>query len=97
MAATGSHVQPSKPATDVGVIWHAAIERYEKITQVKAMPSVGSNNVEQILTQIEGMKIKFEKKRHDGSKMDKFRTLVKNTVIPIQQLSDIVVQATKIV
>lgn len=86
-----------EPTTDVGAIWKAAIDRYETVTKVKIGSLSGTNNIDQILANIQKRQAKFERHRHDGSKLDKFRTLVKNSLAPIQILGDIVSQATKTV
>ncbi|KAF5716200.1 ankyrin repeat-containing protein [Fusarium globosum] len=51
----------------------------------------------QVLEAIEDKEEKFKWRRHDGSKIDKFRTLVKEALAPIQLIGDIVVNATKTV
>ncbi|EMT70529.1 Ankyrin repeat domain-containing protein 50 [Fusarium odoratissimum] len=49
----------------------------------------------QVLDTIEDKEEKFKWRRHDGSKIDKFRTLVKEALAPIQLIGDIIVNATK--
>ncbi|MCJ1394650.1 hypothetical protein MMC18_007530 [Xylographa bjoerkii] len=84
-----------EPTIDIGAMWKAAIDRYETITKVKIESLSGAHNIDQILAEIEKRQAKFDRYRHDGSKLDKFRTLVKNSLAPIQVLGDIVSQATK--
>jgi len=82
--------------SDIGAIWKAAVEHYEKTTNVK-LSSVRANDVNQILAEIKDKNERFELYRHDGSKLDKFRTLVKSSLDPIEKLGDIVAQATNAV
>jgi hypothetical protein len=83
--------------TDVGAIWKAAIDRYEEITMVKIETLAGANNVDEILDEIRGRETKFKGYRHDGSKSDKFRSLISKSLGPIEQLSNIVASAASIV
>lgn len=85
------------PPTDVGAMWNAAIDRYEKNTNVKISSLYRTNDMDQIITEIQKNEADFEKHRHDGSKFDKFRTVVKNSLNPIQTVGEIVAQATKAV
>ena len=83
--------------TDVGEIWKAAIVRYEKMTTVKIESLVVVDNVDGILDEIRGRETKFKGYRHDGSKLDKFRSLVSKSLDPIEKLSSIVATATSTV
>ena len=83
--------------TDIGAIWNAAVDHYEDITDVKIGALAGSNSVQEILAQIQEREMKFRSHRHDGSKLDKLRTLVANSLTPIQLLGGIVAHATKTV
>jgi hypothetical protein len=96
MTPLHSHIGPTiDTTTDVGAIWKAAIDRYEKITKVKVESLSGTSNMDQILAEIQERETAFERYRHDGSRLDRFRTLVKNSLAPIQMLGDIVAHATK--
>ncbi len=79
--------------TDVGVIWKAAIDRYEKIAMVKIETLAKANNVAEILVEIHERETKFKSFRHDGSKTEKFRSLVSKSLGPIEKLSNIVASA----
>jgi ankyrin repeat domain-containing protein 50 len=79
--------------TDVGALWKAAIDRYEEITTIKIKSLAGANNVDEILDEIRGRDAKFKGQRHDGSKSDKFRSLVSKSLGPIETLSNIVASA----
>ena len=83
--------------TDVGAIWKAAIDRYEKVTMVKIETLARANNVDEILDEIHGREVKFKGYRHDGSKSDKFRSLVSKSLGPIEKLSNIVALAASTV
>jgi hypothetical protein len=80
--------------TDVGAIWKAAIVRYEEITTVKIESLARANNVEEILDEIHERETKFKGYRHNGSKLDKFRSLVSKSLGPIEKLGSIVAPAT---
>lgn len=85
------------PTSDVGTIWRAAIERYKRTAKVKLSSLSRTSNIDQILANIQKREERFNRRRHDGSKLDKFRTLVKNSLDPIEKLGNIVAQATKAV
>ena len=50
----------------------------------------GAKNLDEILDQIQERETKFRGYRHDGSKRDKFRSLVSKSLAPIEKLSNIV-------
>ena len=98
MTPVEPQVQPKTGATaDIGAIWKAAVNHYEDITEVKIRALAGANSVQEILGEINEREMTFRSHRHDGSKLDKLRTLVANSLAPIQMLGDIVAHATKTV
>ncbi|KAK3686838.1 hypothetical protein LTR37_019429 [Vermiconidia calcicola] len=82
-------------ATDTGLIWKAAVDQYEKVAKVNMLSLKSADNVEQILSLMQEKESKFDKKRHDGSKLEKLRSLVKKSLNPIQLLSDVASKTTK--
>src|SRR5436305_14173668 len=94
MATVESSIRSETAVTnDVGTLWKAAIDRYEEITMIKMESLAGANNVDEILDEIRGRGTKFKGHRHDGSKSDKFGSLVSKSLGPIQTLSNIVASA----
>lgn len=83
--------------SDVGAIWNAAVVRYEAITNTKISALAGPKNVDEILREITSRETTFSQRRHDGSKLDKFRTSVKNSLLPIEKWGGLVIMATKTV
>lgn len=83
--------------SDIGALWEAALDRYEQITGFKVQLIEGSNNLDAVLAQVHDKSALFERRRHDGSKIDKFRSLVKESLGPVVVLGEVVVQATKLV
>ncbi len=81
---------PIRPiTTNVGAIWKAAIERYEKITMVKIDSLGKTNSVKEILEEIHARETKFKAHRHNGSKLDEFRSRVSKSLGLIETLSNI--------
>ena len=98
MATLIPPVDPKADATiDVGAIWRKAIDRYEKITMIKIESLTGVSNVDEILNDIQERETKFKVYRHDGSKFDKFRTLVSRSLNLVTKVGDIVTSATSTV
>ena len=79
--------------TDIGTLWKAATDRYETATGVKIESLTKANNLDEILGQIQGNMASFKAHRHDGSKLDRFRSLVSKSLSLIEQLSKIVATA----
>ena len=84
-------------AIEFGAIWKVAIDRYEEITMVKIQSLAGANNVDEILNHIHERETEFKGYRHDGSKLDKFRTLVSKSLNPIEKVGDMVASAASTV
>jgi hypothetical protein len=82
-------------ASDISEIWKAAVGEYQRVTGTTLTPSAGANNVEGILSEIRDRETAFSRYRHDGSKVDKFRSLVRRGLVPIEHLAGIASQATK--
>ena len=94
MAAAGLPVVPTaNPTTDIGAIWKVAIARHEEITMVKIQSLSEAKNVEDILNDIRERETKFKGFRHDGSKLDKFRTLVSKSLYPIEKVGNVIALA----
>lgn len=85
------------PATDIGTIWKAAIDRYEEITMVKIEALARANNMDEILLEIQGRETKFLSYRHNGSRIEKLRSLMSRTLNPVGKLSNIVASAASTV
>ncbi|KAL8853771.1 MAG: hypothetical protein Q9221_001414 [Calogaya cf. arnoldii] len=88
---------PAKPPVnknhDIRAIWHIAIDQYEAITTFKLDSLASANNVEEILSEIRKEDTKFKVKRHDGSRVDRFRSLVSKSLRPIEVFSQITAKA----
>ncbi|KAH7117652.1 hypothetical protein B0J11DRAFT_583050 [Dendryphion nanum] len=95
MASAGLHVAPASGITDIGEIWEAATVRYEQLAGLRIQSLASATNVNAVLQKITERETKFMLKRHDGSKLDRVRTLVRNILDPLQMWGDIVTNATK--
>jgi hypothetical protein len=73
------------------------VDEYERATGVKIQELRGANNIESILSQIKKNEDMFRKHRNDGSKLNKFRTLVSQSLGPIDKLGTIIAHASKAV
>lgn len=97
MTTTASLRLDIQVASDIGILWKEAIKRYEADTAIPFQTLAGANNAEAIITEMKKKKMAFKDFRHDGSKLDKFRTLVKKSLERVEKLGDIVAAATKAV
>lgn len=98
MATLEPPVKSEADATiDIGVIWKEAVDSYEKTTMVKIESLARASNVDEILNDIREREIKFKDYRHDGSKLDKFRTLVSKSLNPIDKVGNMVALAASTV
>ncbi|KAL8790643.1 MAG: hypothetical protein Q9213_000491 [Squamulea squamosa] len=90
-------VDPARPhvknINDIGSIWRTAIDRYEAVTGIKLDSLATVNSVEEILDAIHEKDTNFKSFRHDGSKVDRFRSLVSKSLRPIEILSNITAEA----
>ena len=93
MTATSSPQPGTNRTTDVEEIWQTAILDYEEATGTSLDSLVRARTLEDVLREIKDKESKFELKRHDSSKIDKFRTLVKKSLQPIEKLSEIAAHA----
>lgn len=78
--------------TDVGAIWRAAINRYKDITQVDLGSIEAATSIEDVLSEIDMREEEFKRNRHDGSKTDRFRSLVSRSLKSIETVSEVVAQ-----
>ncbi|KAL9014436.1 MAG: hypothetical protein Q9173_000918 [Seirophora scorigena] len=94
MTATRPPVEPeTDPTANIAAIWQAAIERYEEITMEKMETLSGASSVDVILDDIREKETKFKCYRHDGSKLDRFRTLVSKSLDPVDKVGNLVASA----
>lgn len=78
--------------TDIGAIWRTAINRYKDITQVDLGSIEAATSVEDVLSEIDTREEEFKRNRHDGSKTDRFRSLVSRSLKSIETVSEVVAQ-----
>ncbi|KAL8648633.1 MAG: hypothetical protein Q9210_004877 [Variospora velana] len=94
MTVTRPPVEPeTDAAADIAAIWQTAINRYEEITMEKMETLAGAGSVDVILDDIHEKETKFKRYRHDGSKLDKFRTLVSKSLDPVDKVGNLVASA----
>lgn len=82
--------EASKEGSNFGSVWQEAIARYRQNTKLDLTSLARANSVDDILIEIGKNAQKFGKKRHDNSKLDKFRSLVSESLMPIQVMTDMV-------
>ena len=82
------------PPTDVGQLWNAAVKRFEDALSIQIQDLTPARSISDVLQDIRTKDAAFKARRHDGSKTDKFRTLVNKGPGPIEQCSDILASAT---
>ena len=97
-ATTGTLTESGMDASsDVGEIWNEAVDRYEKDTETKFKKIKRVNNADDVLAHIQVIEGTFKKHRHDGSKTDKFRTLMSKALDPIDRIGNVVAGAASMV
>ncbi|CEJ87488.1 hypothetical protein VHEMI04431 [[Torrubiella] hemipterigena] len=80
------------------LMWQEAIVNYVRITGNKNGITIRRTaSISDILAELDQKRESFNHKRHDGSKWDRFRGLIRDSLAPIQALSDIAAQASKAV
>jgi plasmid stability protein len=97
MATAKLSIRPKAVTTNVGAIWKAAMDRHEKATSVNIESLAKVNNVDELLAELHKKETEIRDHRHDGSTSDKFRTLLRKSLKPVEQLCDIVASAASIV
>jgi fungal STAND N-terminal Goodbye domain len=83
--------------TDVGAIWREAIDRYEEITKVKIESLPRASNIDEVLRETQKRDSTFRGYRHDETKLDKFRTLMNESLSPIGKVGNMVASASSAV
>ncbi|PHH65759.1 hypothetical protein CDD81_1486 [Ophiocordyceps australis] len=74
------------------------MDQYEQATENQQVFSTRDYaSVEGIMKEIDEMKKQFSAHRHPGSRWDKFRSVVSESLVPIEALSEIASQASKAV
>lgn len=79
--------------TDVSAMWRTAIDEFERTTKTKFGSLTQIDSVDDILKDAKSRELKFKSYRHNESKLDRFRSLVGRSLIPIEQLSKIISSA----
>lgn len=79
--------------TDVKKLWETAIRHYEVSGRtLESLPE--AKTLDDVLSNIQTRKSRFESRRHSDSKIDRLRDLVKKCLQPVEKLSEIVAQAS---
>jgi hypothetical protein len=97
MAAAKLSIRSKPVNTNIDAAWRVAISRYEMATSVKIDSLAKVNSVDEILAELHIKETEIKDHRHDGSKVDRFRSLLSKSLRPMQQLCDLVASAASIV
>ena len=92
MADSPVKLEGGDTTTDVDEIWKAAIERYEEVAGVKFTSLASAHSVDDILNEIHEREARFKSRRHDGSRVDRFRTLVRKSLAPVDRIGEVAAQ-----
>ena len=84
-------------AADVPRMWAHAVSRYQDLTATKLPHPAGIQSIQQLSEEVLSAAERFQSYRHDGSKADRIRSSVARCLGPLQQLGNLVTQATKTV
>ncbi|KAL7954774.1 ankyrin repeat-containing domain protein [Trichoderma compactum] len=85
----------SGPALVVADIWKEALDSYERVTGTRIDQLQRTTNIDEILSEIGARQSAFSLQRHNGSRLDRFRTIVSESLAPIEAANEIVSQAVK--
>lgn len=97
MAASTEPIIVGAPS-ELGLLWQEAVDRYTQIVENEyILATRQSATIGGILAEIGEMESTFGKQRHDGSKRAKFRSLVSESLAPIQALGEMAAHASKAV
>ena len=98
MATTTPAIQVQAASNNAfSKIWERAIEGFEELSLEKIDHLPKANNVDEILVHVRERESKFKLYRHDGSKVDKFRTLVSKSLDPVDKIGNMVATAATVV
>ncbi|KAL7936459.1 ankyrin repeat-containing domain protein [Trichoderma chlorosporum] len=76
-------------------IWKEAINSYERVTGIRIDQLARVTSIDQILSEIGNRQDAFRRFRNDGSRLDRLRKAVSESLKPIEAVSEIVSQAVK--
>lgn len=71
---------------DVGALWKDALEQCERVSGTRIEQLAEANDVESFLSKVNDKETIVTLFRHDDSRMDKFRSLVRQSLGPIDLL-----------
>jgi hypothetical protein len=97
MATTELPTRSKAVITNISTVWSVAIDRHEKATSVKLDSLAKVNNVDELLAELHLKERQVKDHRHNGSKLDNFRMLLKKSLKPVEQLCDVAASVASIV
>lgn len=83
----------TETTADVKKLWETAIRRYEEVSGKTLESRPEAKTLDDVLSEIQTRKSRFESRRDSDSKIDRLRDLVKKCLQPVEKLSEIVAQA----
>lgn len=97
MSVTPGNVVPHTTTgmVDTSEMWDSAIAQYEETTGVRLATLKGVKTVEDILNEVRLNQRVFLGRRHSGSRSDRVRAVLSQSLKPIGQLLEIATQASK--
>jgi hypothetical protein len=82
---------------DIARLWADAVARFEARTKTSVSALGSITSIEQLIASLAYKKTIFTKRRRNGSKIERIRTLASKALLPISAISDVLSQATKLV
>ena len=72
-----------------GAIWEAALLKYEETAGVNKQSLTKARSVEDVLNEVTARESRFLEHRHDGGKLDRLRSAVSESLVPIERLGHV--------
>ena len=88
---------PVHTTTDLGAIWQEAVDQYEDATKVTIASLPPISNLNMVLNEIRTRETAFRSHRHNGSRLDKFRSLVSKSSKPIEVIGSMIASSASTV
>jgi hypothetical protein len=81
----------------VALLWTEAVQRFEAETRTSISTPGSITSLDELIASLADKHSSFKIRRHNGSRLERLRTLAARALEPIRAISDVLAQATKLV
>lgn len=84
--ASNNFPAESTAIDDIEALWKQAVDKFQQRTHTRMTDLATVSTLDELLAVVQSKEKQFKHYRHDGTRLDKFRTFLGKSLKPVEQL-----------